>query len=165
MFESFHEVFLGFLTDEESERMIHEIGAWRNIKWEAEAAQEVFYYCGGHPLITRYFASYACEAGTRKSIDLARVEESAKEIRAALRRNEIGNYYKESVWMVLREDERELLATLSREGRQSLPESDVPGKLQDALTHLEQFGLVKLASGRVAVTSQILYEWLRRMPP
>lgn len=65
----------------------------------------MFKYCGGHPLVTRFFASHACEEGRIKAIDYPRVEETAKEIQGTLRQNEIGNYYREGVWELLRDEE------------------------------------------------------------
>jgi hypothetical protein len=63
MFRSFQEEHLGFLNSKDSEDLILKIGRWREISWDEDAAQRVFYYCGGHPLITRLFASEACEGG------------------------------------------------------------------------------------------------------
>ena len=82
MFQSFREEYLGFLNSDDSEAMIREIGRWKQIEWDENAARRVFDYCGGHPLITRFFASHACEEGRRKAINYSRVEETAKEIEA-----------------------------------------------------------------------------------
>ncbi len=30
--------------------MIREIGRWKQIEWDEDAARRVFDYCGGHPL-------------------------------------------------------------------------------------------------------------------
>ena len=85
--------------------MIREIGRWKQIEWDEDAARRVFDYCGGHPLFTRCFASHACEEGARKAIDYPRVEETAKEIQGALRRNEIGNYYSETHLSLFKREE------------------------------------------------------------
>ena len=117
MFRSFQEEYVGFLSAADSTAMVREIGQWKRILWDVEAAQRVFHYCGGHPLVTRLFASHACEAGKRKTIDYARVEETAAAIQETFRRNEIGNYYKEGMWDLLREDEQRVLSLICRHRR------------------------------------------------
>ena len=110
MFSSFQEHYLGFLSPTDSEALVREIGLWKNIVWDAEAAQKVFQYCGGHPLITRYFASHTCQKGALKHVTEARVVEAAHELQKTLRKNEIGNYYREGVWELLQDEERQVLA-------------------------------------------------------
>jgi hypothetical protein len=164
MFQSFREEHLGFLSATDSGAMILEIGLWKQIKWDLDAAQRVFHHCGGHPLISRFFASHACEGGTLKTIDYARVEETAEEIRATMRRNEIGNYYKEGIWDLLREDEQQVLGWICQNGKQGALETDIPGDLDEALTNLEHFGLVTSEGGSFHITAHLFHTWLwRRM--
>jgi hypothetical protein len=142
--------------------MIREIGLWKQIVWELDAAQRVFEYCGGHPLITRLFASHACEEGARKAIDYTRVEETAREIEATLRRTEIGNYYKEGGWDLLREDEQQVLSLVCQRGAEGVLETDIPRTLDEALTNLEHFGLVANNNGHLHLTARLLQTWLQR---
>ena len=162
MFQSFQEEYLGFLSPEDSEAMIREIGLWKQIVWEVDAAQRVFHYCGGHPLITRYFASHACEEGTLKSIDTARVEEAAEEIQKTLRKNEIGTYYKEGAWDLLREDEQQVLGLIYRDSEKGVSEAEIPRELGEALTNLEHFGLVVNDGGSFRLSAQLFHAWLQR---
>ena len=131
------------------------------VRWEEDAARRVFHYCGGHPLVSRYFASHACEQGTRKEIDLARVEQSAEELRRDLRRNDIGNYYQEGVWIQLRSDEQELLTRLLLDGQGSTVPS-IGSDFEEALTNLENFGLVVSDEGQVRITADLFASWLKR---
>jgi WD domain, G-beta repeat/AAA domain len=162
MFQSFQEEYLGFLNSEDSEAMIREIGRWKQIKWDEDAARGAFEYCGGHPLITRLFASQACEEGRRKAIDYRRVEETAKEIETTLRRNEVGNYYKEGVWELLRDDEQQVLSLICQRSQAGFPEAQIPRYLEVALTNLENFGLVASHGGIVQLTAHLFRVWLQR---
>jgi Cdc6-like AAA superfamily ATPase len=162
MFQSFQEEYLGFLSPEDSQAMIREIGRWKQIEWDEDAAKRVFDYCGGHPLITRFFASHACEEGALKAIDYSRVEETAKEIQGALRRNEIGNYYSEGVWELLRHDEQQVLRLICQQDKAAFPEEQIPRDLEDALTNLERFGLVASHGGSLRLTAHLFHVWLQR---
>ncbi|KPA10207.1 hypothetical protein MHK_009616 [Candidatus Magnetomorum sp. HK-1] len=108
MFKSFTEEYLGFFNFEDSSKMIHEIGGWKDIQWEKKAADRVFHYCAGHPLVTRYFASDASDQGSQKYVDLDKVEQTAATIIKTFRKNHIGNYFKESIFelLTLKEQER-----------------------------------------------------------
>ncbi len=162
MFQSFQEEYLGFLNAADSEVMIREIGLWKDIVWDIDAAQRVFVYCGGHPLITRFFASHACEEGMLKHIDYIRVEETAEEIQTTLRRNEIGNYYKEGVWDLLREDEQEVLELICGCGEEGMAEADIPHRLEEALTNVEYFGLITAKDGKLYLSAHLMQTWLQR---
>lgn len=163
MFRSFQEEYLGFLNVEDSTKMIEEIGTWKDIVWEHDAARRVFDYCGGHPLIMRLFASEVCEEGSRKQIDQARVEEVTTNIQSTFRRNDIGNYYKEGVWDLLRDEERNVLNMLCRSGSDGIPESEFTGEQrEEALSSLEHFGLVSSTDGKLYVTSVLLRTWVQR---
>jgi hypothetical protein len=139
MFQSFQEDYLGFLNPDDSEAMIREIGRWKQIEWDENAARRVFDYCGAHPLITRFFASHAWEEGVLKAIDFPRVGETAEEIQATLRRHEIGNYHREGICELLRDDEQQVLSMICQHGQAGFPEEQFPHDLEDALTNLERF--------------------------
>jgi WD40 repeat protein len=157
MFMSFQEYFLGSIEGYETETMVREIGAWKDIHWSVEALKGVYRLCGGHPLVTRIFASDTCEQGNRKEIDQARVTETASAICAQFHKHRIGRYYKESVWDFLLDDERQALElVLNRNLR--LEEVDV----SEAVTHLEQFGLIRNQDGIYEVSAQLLRDWLER---
>jgi hypothetical protein len=163
MFRSYHEEYVGCLSADESEALVREVGQWRQIDWEQEAAFRVYRYCGGHPLITRIFASKVTERGTRKHITVARTEETALEIAQTFRKNDIGNYYSEGIWKLLHENERNLLETMTRSGDDGLVESDLGATLQEALTNLENFGLVRVDDSRVRIVAELFNRWLKRM--
>lgn len=161
MFKSFEEVYLGFLNERESQALVREIGLWKNIVWDLDAAERVFFYCGGHPLITRYFASHACKRGSLKKIGLERVLETAAEIEKTLRKHEIGNYYKEAIGNLLLPEEQRMLEWISQE-RDGCGETDVPPECEEALSNLENFGLVANANGRLRLTAELFRLWLTR---
>jgi AAA domain len=162
MFQSFQEEYVGFLGPADSEAMIREIGRWKRIEWDVDAAQRVFHYCGGHPLITRLFASHACEEGALKAIDYIRVEETAKEIQLTFRLNVIGNYYKEGVWELLRADEQQVLSLICQRGEEGLSEADIPSELEEAVTNLDHFGLIASRGGSLGLTAQLFHAWVQR---
>ncbi len=141
--------------------MISEIGLWKDIKWEDDAAQRVFYYCGGHPLVTRYFASQACNEGTLKHIDYEQVENTAMEILDSFHLNEIGNYYKEGIWAYLNKKERKVLSLVCRQEQENISAADIPKELKEALASLEHFGLLANDKGSLCLTANLFYEWLK----
>ena len=160
MFQAFRDEYLGSLNTSESTSMICEIGAWKQITWEHDAAQRVFHYCGGHPLITRYFASAACEGGALKAINYEQAEETAEEIRSTIGRNDFGDYYREGVWGELREDEQQVLSVVCKNGAHGLPEAEISHGLDDALTNLERFGLVASDGGIVRIPAHLFRTWV-----
>lgn len=162
MFRSFQEVYVGNLTRPDSRKMIEEIGSWKNIVWNDGAADAVFDYCGGHPLITRLFASEACEQGQRKSIVMDAIHATAAEIKKNFRKNDIGNYFKEGVWNLLTDEERRILTSVCRAQDQVLEEGAVEAGLDEALANLEHFGLIVQAGGRLRLAGSLLQNWLER---
>jgi len=171
MFMSFQEYFLGSLDRVDTEKMVSEIGAWKDIHWSTEALDAVYELCGGHPLVTRFFASDASEQGERKQIDLAAVEVTANAIRTGFHKHRIGRYYKESVWDLLHPDERAVLEMVGRD--------EAPGShdgLEEAVTHLEQFGVIRgqdeghtgqeaRATAGIRISATLLRSWLDRSKP
>ena len=160
MFMSFAEEYVGALSTEDSAKLIHEIGIWKDIQWDSDAASRVFHYCGGHPFVTRLFASEVCRRGRLKQIDLARVDAAAEEVRRMFRRNEIGGYYRRGVMDELRDDEREVVRFVvdrAPAGRVA----DLPVALEDALAALERFGLLRGDGDEVALSATLFDSWLR----
>jgi hypothetical protein len=162
MFKSFQEEYLGFLKPSESADMVQQIGLWKDIIWEEDATHRVFYYCGGHPLVTRYFTSLACEQGDLKHIDYEQAENTAETIRKSFHRNDIGNYYKQGVWALMHEDEKAVLSLICHGDEQKIPETQIPPELDDALTNLENFGLVTNNNSLLCLTSQLFNLWMKR---
>jgi hypothetical protein len=157
MFMSFQEYFLGSLRKDDTERMVSEIGAWKEIRWAADALAEAYELCGGHPLITRFFASDACEQGDLKAIDLAQVSAAAETIRKGFHKHRIGRYFEESVWNLLQEDERSALTAAAKGSSME--------NLEQAVTHLEQFGLIRPENGSLRVSARLLKLWVERSRP
>ncbi len=156
MFMSFKEVYTGAFTEPESHRMLRELGAWRDITWEKDALARVFAYCGGQPFVTRLFASEVCRH--HKAIDLPRVEIVAEEIRHSMRRQQIGGWYKEMVGY-LTVQECELLRSIGN-ASVTLMEHKVAAAYADALTNLENFGLVR-SKGQIEFTAGFSDYWVK----
>jgi len=159
MFMSFQEYFLGAFTPEETRTMVVEIGAWKGIRWEPEALDEVQALCGGHPFFTRLLASDACGRGTSHHVTLDKVRATARVIQSNYAAHKIGQYYKEAIWNELRDDERQLLELIASE-EAGLPEAAPPKALKEALTQVEHYGLVHRADGRLWVTARLLRQWI-----
>lgn len=160
MFKSFQEHYVGFLSPDDSQALVKEIGLWKNIVWDEAAARAVFQFCGGHPLVTRYFASHACKKGSLKTISDERVAETAAELKRTLRRNEIGNYYKEAIWELLSDKERRALEHLVHDD--SCAEEHIPPDLEESVSNLEGFGVISSREGRVHLTAELFKVWLQR---
>ncbi len=131
---SLQETFLKFLTRSEAKAMVREIGGWKDIEWTDAAIDHTYEWCAGHPLVTRLFASDACERGNRKHVDEARVAEVAAAIERDFRRHRIGVYFRESIWGILYPDEQECL-------RRIAAGEPLSADLADARINVEQFGL------------------------
>jgi hypothetical protein len=157
MFMSFQEHFLGQLDKNDTEAMVREIGAWKDIHWSPDALDSVYELCGGHPLVARLLASDACEQGDRKEIDLARLAETACTIRTEFHKHRIGRYYKESIWDFLRQDERQALELVLGDGFHRRA-----NEFSDCVANLEHFGLVRSQNCAYEVSAQLFRDWLAR---
>jgi WD40 repeat protein len=160
MFKSFQEVHLGFLDAEESEALVRGIGEWKDIVWDVQASRRVHYYCGGHPVVTRAFCSEVTDGGNVKRIDLDRVEVIGGEVMRTLRRNDIGNYYREGAWNLLLPSEQDWLRAIHQAGDGGLAEESVPDGASEAVANLERFGLVRADCQRLSPTAELFRAWL-----
>jgi hypothetical protein len=158
MFMSLQEHFLGYLSHEDSNAMLRDIGLWKEIHWTPAALDRVYGLCGGHPLLTRQFASEACEQGTRKQVDQERVMETARTIRASFYKHRIGVYYDESIWKLLFESEREVLRkVMTRKDGVAKPQ-----ELDEAVTNLENLGVLQKRAQGFSVGAELFADWLRQ---
>ncbi|MFQ5636872.1 MAG: hypothetical protein ACE5IR_02620 [bacterium] len=162
LFHFFQEEFLVFLKIQDSARMVKQIGLLKNIRWEENAIERVFYYCGGHPFITRIFASQASQAGMLKIVDYGRVESTSKEIQQSLTWNRLCSYFQEGLWSPLQEVEKDVLKKVCAGGEQGLPEQEISQNRYEALDTLENFGLIANDLGRLSLTSEFFSLWLRK---
>ena len=159
LFMGFEEVYSGFLSEDDSKTMIRDIGAWRGIEWEDASLQRMYEYCGGHPFITRLFASDACRQGRRTRVKLDHVEGTANTIKGSMRRHQIGAAYAQIVDSLL-DQERELLRHTNA-SPESFAESRVPRELEQALTNLENFGLVTTSNGTIEFSAELFEYWVK----
>ena len=156
MYMSYQERYVGLLDGKDTRKMIREIGAWKQIVWADDAVDAVFEACGGHPMLSRFLASDACQQGTHKSVALADVQHVCARIRGNFLKHRISNYFQESVWKTLRPDEREaLLWAVSQHPAGIPPKPD----WEEALVSLEHFGLI---SEDRSVCGTLLRDWLLR---
>jgi translation initiation factor 2B subunit (eIF-2B alpha/beta/delta family)/ribosomal protein L12E/L44/L45/RPP1/RPP2 len=160
MFESFKEEFLGFLSEDESTKMINEIGLWKDIFWEDGAAAKVFEYCGGHPLVTRFFASQACKQGKNKHIDTSQVVDTAEYICNTFHHNEIGNYYYEGMWKLMKKAEQQLLKQMRDTDEKPFKVTSIHENLKNALSDLVHFGLISDEKGFLNISAGLFKAWI-----
>ncbi len=158
LFMGFHEVYTGALSPDESDTMIRELGAWRGIQWQPEALRLLYDHCGGHPFVSRLFASDACQQGRRRTITVDRVEGTAAAIRTTMRAHRIGEVYKQIVHS-LRAEELELLQQIAA-ACEPLAERQLSPDQEQALTDLENLGLV-IGDGRIELTAKLFQYWVR----
>ena len=159
MFQSFYEQYIGYLDAFESEQMIEEIGLWKNILWEENAAKKIFYYCGGHPYVSRYFASEVCEEGIIKQISCDKVDATAKIIQDTFHKNLIGTYYLEGIWKLIREDEKKVLTMICNNNKLTIKQ--IPKELRQSLSNLENLGLVMNQNNALTIPAYLFYKWLK----
>ncbi len=161
MFNSFREVHLDLLSATDSSILIHDLGRWKDIEWDSGAAQQAYLYCGGHPYVTRLFASKACGEGRLKEVTATRAGETAEGILSSFRRNQLGAYFSGSIWDELRQRERELLVQIGRTDHMSEPAALPPGSDGD-LSHLENLRLVRFEDDRLHLPGTFFKAWLER---
>ena len=160
MFMGFREVHAGALSTDECDSMIRELGAWRGIGWDPEALRLLYHYCGGHPFVARLFASDACKQGLRtERITADDVEHTADNIRATMRSHLIGRVYKQ-IHEDLRIEELDLLRRIVV-GSGQLSESQLWLSQEQALTDLENFGLVNGGSG-IEISPKLFEYWVTK---
>ncbi|MBN1983163.1 MAG: hypothetical protein JW795_16635, partial [Chitinivibrionales bacterium] len=166
MFSSFHEEYLGFLDRVESDRMIENIGAWRQIRWEQDALERVFQCCGGHPFITRLFASKVCSEGTIKEITLELVKIVEHEVCSliAMPSNDFNDFLMNSVWANLHINEQSLILNTLGKLDQKLTEVDMPEEFKQAYHYLKKYGLlVSHPDTGITVAGTLFNSWLQPM--
>jgi succinate dehydrogenase hydrophobic anchor subunit len=162
MFQSFKEEYIGFFNPADSRIMIEEIGGLQDINWDPDAADQVYDYCGGHPLVTRMFASMACDNGMRKHVDLKQCKATAQKIVKTFRINPIGNYFQESIFNLMTSEESQCLCLICQAENHRLSENNIPQELENAMTNLEHFGIIKNDNGMIVLTSKLFTRWLKR---
>lgn len=154
MYLSYQEKFVGCLREDEARKMIREIGQWKDIAWTDDALDTVWRECGGHPMLSRFLASEACEQGSRKQVGVEDVARVAAGVRANWRKHRIGVYFEESVWRTLREAEREALMAVATGEAEAA--SALDDQREEAFVSLEHFGLI----GPAGVCGGLLRDWL-----
>jgi tetratricopeptide (TPR) repeat protein len=157
MFLGFKEDFLGFLDCAETHAMVKEIGLWKEIQWDEKALERIFEYGGGHPMVTRFLASDACNQGRRKRVDEATILDTIERVRATFHKHRVGDYYSESIWNVLQNDERSVLKILATDS-----ESVMRGELRDGLANLEHFDIIQGEPRSYRIRGKLFEEWVRR---
>ena len=154
LFQQYREIFLAPLDSGSTEAMLTKLGLLRGIQWTPDALAAAYDYSGGHPQLARFFASDVSRQGKLQSIDAARVNETAEEIRRDFRKHRISTLLRESIWMELRSDEQRVLTALIH---------GVEPKAGDmeALTDLELLGVVKKNGDGYRVGARLLLDWLK----
>ncbi len=156
MFQQFRECYLGPLERADMEAMVREIGLWKDIQWEPEALSAVYHYTGGHPQLTLFFASDTCQHGALKNITAAEVHQMATQVSSHFHTHRITALFKESVWDVLQEEERNVLLNIvQKKDAAFTPEQST------ALGSLDHFGVIRQEDGRFMVGSALFETWLK----
>ena len=154
--------FLGYLTEEDSGKLIRGIGEWKDIMWEPGAVEKVFECCGGHPFITRLFASFIYNKNKEmRNIKKETVEAHAMMVVNTFITNEIGNYYKEGIWNLLHKNEQEVLCRIYK-NRNRLITGEIENNLEDAASNLINLGLINHVQNSYSINSSLFKEWLSR---
>jgi WD40 repeat protein len=159
MFMGYHEYFLQFLSLEETATMLRDLGRWKSIDWTDEALARVHVLSGGHPLVSRIIASDACERGKRKNVTIMEVENTGCAIRDGFARHRVGSYIAESIWQMLRPDERTILSHIAAHAGGAL---DLGHDFDDALANLHHFGLVDSDDQHLRLRGELLRDWVER---
>ena len=155
MFMSFREFFARGLGVEESGEMLRELGAWRGITWEDDAIQKSFECCGGHPFATRLLAS---DLSALSHIVGKDVDEAATSVRRAMRGHAIGAWYS-GVVEDMTSSERGLLRDIAAGYDGNMDERHVGREYEEALTNLENYGVVRNDGGRITLNGSLFEYW------
>jgi hypothetical protein len=154
LFQQYREIFLEPLDAASAQAMLTKLGLLRDIQWTPDALAAAYDYAGGHPQLARFFASDVTRQGTLKSIDAARVHETAAEIGRDFRRHRISTLLREAIWLELRPEEQRVLTGLIHGAEPQA--SDL-----QALTDLELLGVVYRSGDGYRVGGRLFLDWLR----
>ena len=161
MFMAYQEHFLRFLSHDDTVTMLSELGRWQDIEWEDDTLSFVHDLSGGHPLLARQIASDACDRGRRKWVSRDDVEEVAREIRSRFSFHRVGQYIEESIWQMLRQEERVLLSRIAMSS--VLDSASIGRECEEALANLQHFGLVDVdKQGSLRLCGRLLQAWVER---
>ena len=110
--------------------------------------------------MARQLASDTCERGRRKQVSITDLREAVKTVRDGFARHRIGRYIEESIWAMLRREERAVLVRVATQPgiAASLFQRDLAG----ALVNLVQFGVVDERLGGLRVRGSLLQAWIER---
>ena len=110
--------------------------------------------------MARQLASDTCERGRRKHVSLIDLREAEKAVRDGFARHRIGRYIDESIWAMLRREERAVLIRVAMQP--GIAASLFERELAGALVNLIQFGIVDERLGGLRVRGSLLQAWIER---
>jgi hypothetical protein len=90
---------------------------------------------------------------------LDKVRNAAQVVASDFLRHRIGQYYKESIWDVLRDDERQALLLVGGE-ESGLQDAAPPRHLKEALTQIEHYGLIEREAGKLLISAKLRRRWI-----
>ncbi len=157
---SFQREVIGFFRPATSETMIRGLGALNETSWIEDSVERMFYYCGGHPFVTRLFASIVCKQGSLRKIDSQRVEAAATEVVNSINTNDIGNLFENGIWQSFLSEEKAVIRLIARSKEHGVQQSEIPDKLIPALHTVENYGIVGNDVGRLSLGSHLFNAWL-----
>lgn len=165
LFRFLQEEWLGLLSAHQTASLLRELGWRRSIKWRAEALERVYHYGGGHPWVTRSFASVATRQGELRDIDAADVEIAAQHIQTSWPKYEIGRYIENEWWPALAADKKELLARVAQHNGSGFPKRSLAPRSSSTYRDLESCGVLANDLGRLSVVGEFFRFFLSKKVP
>lgn len=154
VFALYRAYFLKPLTDKECAEMIVVLGRGMSVYWESDALDEVHKETAGHPFLARTFCSFVAEQNSARPLTVTK-----EMVRAAI--PDFLHYHGDKLGQITEliqqifPDEEKLLFQMARD--------ELPSEFSDdALRHLQDYGLIIRRDGTYAITMNLLKRWLRR---
>jgi hypothetical protein len=134
--------------------MIVVLGRGMSVYWESDALDEVHKETAGHPFLARTFCSFVAEQNSARPLTVTK-----EMVRAAI--PDFLHYHGDKLGQITEliqqifPDEEKLLFQMARD--------ELPSEFSDdALRHLQDYGLIIRRDGTYAITMNLLKRWLRR---
>ena len=157
VFNYFQEVYLRLFDPAECQRMLVKLGKGMGIRFESPTCDRIYQLTGGHPFITRMFCSFLAENHTDRPLTV-----TTQMVDSLVGRylNLKGDKDFNEIFERLRRDYPEELDVCLELAESENPMAfDVSKK--DKVRHLVGYQLVRLDGGDLALSMELMKEWLR----
>lgn len=168
MLQFFTDIFLPPFNEEETRRMVTNLGAQMGLKYTDESLKRIYYESGGHPHLARQLCSLAADDSKPwpADIDSGKIESVVNEYISG------SNPDLKDIWARLSPIEKKIITVLSEYDECSLNnviESNMGtferGEIINSLSDLERKHIVRKQDNRYTIAFPIFRKWIQFFKP